>query len=91
MSDNTLGKAMKHITAGTYLDADTGKPAVPHGLRATFRTWAQEQRIDRETAEACLAHIVGNDAERAYKRSDQIEARRGVLDQWAAYLEGGAA
>ena len=90
LTDAALGKSMRVICEGTYLDADTGKPAVVHGMRASFRTWAQEMMIDRETAEHCLAHITGSGAEQVYKRSDQIEARRAVLQQWAEYLGGAA-
>ena len=90
MSDAAVGKSMRTICEGRYRDPDTGDTPVPHGLRATFRTWSQEQLIDREIAEHCLAHVTGSGAEQAYKRSDQIEARRAVLQQWADYLEGRA-
>ena len=45
-----------------------------HGFRSSFRDWAAEQtNHPREVAEAALAHIIPNAAERAYKRGDLFE------------------
>ena len=44
-------------------------------------------RIDRETAEGCLAHVIGNAVERAYRRGDDLKQRRVALDAWATYLD----
>ena len=43
--------------------------AVPHGFRSSFRSWCADTGVDRELAEACLAHAVGNQVEQAYKRT----------------------
>src|SRR6516165_2478239 len=57
-----------------------------HGFRSTFRNWCGDKtQFDRETAEACLAHQVGNEVERAYRTSDALEKRRAVMEAWAAY------
>jgi hypothetical protein len=32
-----------------------------------------------------LAHAVGSDVERAYRRGDALEKRRGLMAQWGAY------
>ncbi|MBI1417970.1 MAG: DUF4102 domain-containing protein [Limimaricola sp.] len=69
-----------------FLDRQSGRPAVPHGLRSTFRDWAAEQGIDNTLAEVALAHQVGNAVERAYLRSDMLERRRGVMKNWADFL-----
>ena len=63
--------------------------AVPHGFRSSFRDWAAE-RTDhpREVLEAALAHIVGNQTEAAYARSDLFERRRRLMDEWGGYLGG---
>ena len=39
--------------------------------------------------ELSLAHVVGSAVEAAYARSTLIEKRRGLLEQWATYLEAG--
>ncbi|MFL6790730.1 MAG: tyrosine-type recombinase/integrase [Bradyrhizobium sp.] len=61
--------------------------ATTHGMRAAFKTWGSEQTaFPREIIEQCLAHIVGNEAERAYLRSDVIEKRRKLMDAWSAFV-----
>lgn len=58
-----------------------------HGFRTSFRTWVQEQtNYPRDVAEAALAHVTGNETERAYARSDMLEKRRAVMQDWADYL-----
>lgn len=58
-----------------------------HGFRSSFRDWAGEETdIPREIAEAALAHVVGDATERAYRRSDALERRRGLMEMWSAYL-----
>lgn len=71
-----------------WLDEVSRRPAVPHGLRATFRTWAAEHGVDHAIAEMALGHNVGSAVERAYNRSKMIEARRGVMEEWATFLTG---
>jgi len=57
-----------------------------HGFRATFRTWAAERTIfPREVAEAALAHVVGDDTERAYQRGDLFEKRQKLMSAWAEF------
>jgi integrase len=60
--------------------------AVPHGMRSSFRTWAQDHTTyPRELAEIALSHTVGDAVERAYARSDMLERRREVMQAWADY------
>jgi integrase len=59
---------------------------VPHGFRSTFRDWAAERtNFPREVAEAALAHIDGDETERAYQRGDLFEKRRRLMTAWADY------
>lgn len=71
-----------------YRDPRSGRPAVPHGLRSTFRDWAAETGVDRDMAEMALAHQVGDAVERAYRRSDMLERRRALLTDWERFLQG---
>ena len=58
-----------------------------HGFRSTFRDWASEiANAPREVAEMSLAHKVGSDVERAYARSDLLEKRRILMDQWSQFV-----
>jgi integrase len=57
-----------------------------HGFRSAFRDWAgEETQYPREVAEAALAHIVGDETERAYRRGDALEKRRSLMDEWSAF------
>ena len=63
--------------------------AVAHGFRSSFRDWAAEETDHpREVIEAALAHVVQNEVEAAYARSDLFERRRRLMDDWAEYLAG---
>ena len=98
LSDMALGAAMKRIQAAEvetgrkgFVDPRTDRPAVPHGLRSTFRQWTAEQGFPRDMAEIALAHVVGSEVERAYQRSDMLERRRDMMADWAAFLRGESA
>ena len=59
-----------------------------HGFRSSFRDWCGDAtRFPREVAEAALAHKVGDEVERAYRRSDALEKRRKLMQAWADYCE----
>jgi len=92
LSDAALSACMKRIHAAKpnkYLDQRSGRPAVPHGLRSTFRDWAAERtNYPRELVEIALAHTVGSEVERAYRRGDQFEKRRGMMAAWGRFLRG---
>ena len=64
------------------------KGVTVHGFRSTFRDWASEvANVPREVAEKSLSHLVGSDVERAYARSDLLEKRRDLMEQWSRYVE----
>jgi integrase len=57
-----------------------------HGFRSTFRTWAAEQTpFPRELLEKALAHVVGDETERAYDRGDLLQRRRQLMEAWGTY------
>ena len=57
-----------------------------HGFRSTFRDWAAEQtNYPREVAEMALAHAVSDEVERAYRRSDLLEKRKRMMEEWARH------
>jgi hypothetical protein len=45
----------------------------------------------RDVAEMALAHTVGDEVERAYRRGDALERRRKLMDAWSAFLSTGKA
>lgn len=97
LSDMAVSAVMRRmqeaeVAAGRlgWLDPSSGRPAVPHGLRSTFRVWASERTdYPRELAEHALAHQVGGTVERAYARSDLLERRAPMMADWAQFLTGG--
>lgn len=59
---------------------------VIHGIRSMGRTWMAEHGVDFAVAEASLAHVEHNAVVRAYSRTDYLEQRREVLEQWDEYV-----
>lgn len=95
LTEAALGNVMKRLNAADvkasgkgFVDAVTGRPCVPHGLRSTFRDWGAERGVDRDLMEISLSHLVGSEVERAYRRSDMLERRRAVMQDWANFLQG---
>ena len=77
-------------TAFTRMLKRLGINAVPHGFRSSFRDWAAEETDHpREVAEAALAHVVRNQVEAAYRRTDLFDRRRRLMADWADYLADG--
>jgi integrase len=59
-----------------------------HGFRSSFRDWAGNvSSFPREVVETALAHVIGDKAEQAYRRSDALEKRRKLMEAWCAYCE----
>lgn len=96
LSDMTLSATMKRmheadLAAGGagFVDRVSKRPAVPHGLRSTFRDWVAERtHYPGDMAEVALAHKLGNAVEASYRRGDMIEKRRAMMAAWADYLTG---
>ncbi|ANY19578.1 Prophage CP4-57 integrase [Tsuneonella dongtanensis] len=58
-----------------------------HGFRSSFRDWAGETTtFPREIAEHALAHQVGSEVERAYRRGDALDQRGSMMEEWATFL-----
>ena len=57
-------------------------------FRSSFRDWASE-RTDhpRAVVEAALAHVVRNQTEKAYARSDLFDRRRDPMTDWTQHLD----
>ncbi|MGY4418066.1 integrase [Bradyrhizobium sp. JR6.1] len=63
-----------------------GGDATAHGFRSTFKDWCSEETsFEWWLSEAALAHAVGDQTERAYKRGDALKKRRELMEAWAAY------
>ena len=75
LSDSTMSKLMRELDLG----------GTPHGMRAAFRSWCSDTAQPRDLAEQALGHAVGG-VEAAYARSDMLERRRDLMQQWTDYL-----
>jgi integrase len=67
------------------IDPKQGKPITLHGFRSTLSTWAQEQKFPTEVIDLALAHKERNKTRAAYLRSDRLDERRALADQWAKF------
>jgi integrase len=84
------GKPLSPISLEMVLRRMKIEDVTVHGFRSAFRDWAGETTpFPREIAEAALAHVSGDATERAYRRGDALEKRRGLMDAWAAFCEPG--
>ena len=95
LSDMTLSAVMRRmhkkdeVSNGLgFVDATSGKPAVPHGLRSTFRDWAAECGYDSNLAEIQLCHVVGTETQRAYLRTDMVQRRRKMMAEYGKIFTG---
>lgn len=80
------GKPMSDATMSRFMERE-GYDARPHGFRATFRTWVEEQTdTPYEVKEAALGHAVDSDVVRAYQRSDRLERRRALMNKWSKFI-----
>jgi len=81
-SDMALSAVMRRMNADRpegapppWRDAD-GREAVPHGFRASFRTWVDDTRpSDAAAAEKALAHEDESTVAARYRRSDLFDLR----------------
>lgn len=58
------------------------KDANMHGFRKSARTWMAEHEISLEVAAKCLDHTLPTGADIFYQKSDLLEKRRPVMEQW---------
>ena len=64
---------------------------VPHGFRATFKDWAQDTTDHpREIIETAMAHVVGDQTERSYRRTDALAKRRVLMEDWGRFCSQGS-
>ncbi len=84
------GLMAPHIALGSprlILQKYSGEKTTMHGVRSTFRDWAETEMWHRSLAESALSHqIAENATEAAYLRTDLLEKRRPMMQAWADAL-----
>ena len=77
LSNATISKLCKENNLG----------CVPHGMRSSFRDWCAETGVSREVPERALGHEIRNAVEKAYARTDLLERRRQLMEDWSSYID----
>lgn len=80
-----VGTPISSHTAAAFLQRVCPGYTV-HGFRATFSTWCADHGKDPILREMCLCHQVDGAVAAAYQRSDLLEPRRALLQEWADYV-----
>ena len=71
-----------------FLKRHSPWPITMHGCRSTFSDWCAENEKNVLVSEKCLMHVGGDKVFRAYQRSDLMNQRRQLLQEWADFLWG---
>ena len=80
ISENTINKSLRLLHPERHV--------VAHGMRALFRTTAEEHGGFRpEVLKAALAHLVGNKTEQAYNRQTYLAERARLMQWWSDTLD----
>ena len=84
LSDMAFSQLMRGMRERGELTVE----AVPHGFRSTFRDWAAEQTAyPDEIRKAASGHTVGDAVKEAYQRTDLLDKRRNLMNEWAKFLD----
>ncbi|SCW91993.1 integrase arm-type DNA-binding domain-containing protein [Pseudomonas sp. NFACC05-1] len=79
ISDGTVNVALRRMG---YEGRLTG-----HGIRATISTALNEMDYNEDWIEAQLSHASGSKVRRTYNHAEFVEQRRGMMQDWADYLD----
>jgi integrase len=83
-SDMALSQLMRGMRERGELTVE----AVPHGFRSTFRDWAAEQTAyPDEMRKIASGHTVSDAVKKAYERTDLLEKRRTLMNEWGQFLD----
>jgi integrase len=83
LSDMALSQLMR----GMRDRGEFTEKAVPHGFRSSFRSWAAEQTsYSDEIRKAASGHVVGDSVKEAYQRTDLLDKRRMLMNEWANFI-----
>ncbi len=81
MGENTVNQAIKRLGFGNI--------AVAHGFRALARTTIREKlKYDSEIIEKQLAHKTRNPLGEAYDRTQFLDERKTMMQDWSDYVDG---
>lgn len=86
-----VGKTVDSLPENVLLEAikrySSDKSDTAHGVRATIRTWLEENHnFGEELLEVSMQHVWGTLTQRAYNRSDWLEKRRPIMEAISDWL-----
>lgn len=93
ISVDVKGNGLSNMTMLDLLKNDMGYAgkATVHGFRSSFKTWAAvETNYPHEVSEMALAHYPSDKTVSAYLRTDLLEKRKPLMDDWASWIGGNA-
>ncbi|MBO2986437.1 tyrosine-type recombinase/integrase [Burkholderia pseudomallei] len=80
------GRPLSNMAMLTLLRRMSRYGITVHGFRSTFRDWVAEcTDYPDSLAEEALAHVIESQTVAAYRRRDQLERRRLMMDDWGLY------
>jgi integrase len=69
------------------LKANGGNGCTVHGFRSSFEDWAAETTdFPRDLVKLCTAHDKRTKIDKAYQRSDLLEKRRPIMQDWYDFI-----
>lgn len=89
--DSDIAMPFKYHGILDKMRKDFDTDATIHGFRSSFRDWCAENGKSFEAAEISMQHEIGSEVTRSYFRSDLLEQRRVLMQEWADYLLGDSA
>jgi integrase len=76
-----VGKPLSNMAMAAVLKRMGRDGITVHGFRSTFSDYVSEQTsFSHETREHALAHQISDKAEASYRRGDQFEKRRKLME-----------
>lgn len=85
---NSTGKVISENTALKIIETIGYKGRMTgHGFRSLARTVLGDKGHRWEVLEAMLSHAIANQTAAAYVRTSYFEERKGIMQQWADYLD----
>ena len=80
--------AFNQIMRGMRERGELTFEGVPHGFRSTFRDWSAERTsYSDEIRKAASGHAIGDSVKEAYQRTDLLDKRRSLMNEWANFLD----
>ena len=86
ISDMTLTAILR---AANIPSDSANRTATAHGFRSSFRDWASENGYARDLAERALAHTIRDATEASYHRTDHLEQRSQMMQNWGNFVVSG--